>query len=69
MKDSILEVKDKIEIKGKTEDILVKQLKSWERNMQETSNSIKTPKLRIMGIEGEDMQAKGICNIFNKIIT
>jgi hypothetical protein len=28
MKDSILEVKDKIEIKGKTEDILVKQLKS-----------------------------------------
>jgi hypothetical protein len=24
--------------------------------------------LRIMGIEGEEVQAKGICNIFNKII-
>jgi hypothetical protein len=38
--------------------------------MQELSNSIKRPNLRIMGIEeGEEVQAKGICNIFNKIIT
>jgi hypothetical protein len=38
--------------------------------MQELSNSIKRPNQRIMGIEkGEKMQAKGICNIFNKIIT
>jgi archaeosine-15-forming tRNA-guanine transglycosylase len=38
--------------------------------MQELSNSIKTPNLRIMGIEeGEEVQAKGIHNIFNKIIT
>jgi hypothetical protein len=38
--------------------------------MQELSNSIKRPKLRIMGIkEGEEMQTKGIHNIFNKIIT
>jgi archaeosine-15-forming tRNA-guanine transglycosylase len=37
--------------------------------MQELSDSIKKPNLRIMGIEeGEDVQAKGICNIFNKII-
>jgi hypothetical protein len=38
--------------------------------MQEFTNSIKTPNLRIMGIEeGEEVQAKGIHNIFNKIIT
>jgi hypothetical protein len=36
--------------------------------MQELTDSIKTPSLRIMGIEGEEAQAKGICNIFNKII-
>jgi hypothetical protein len=33
-------------------------------------DSIKRPNLRIMGIEEvEEVQAKGICNIFNKIIT
>jgi predicted transcriptional regulator len=70
VEDRLSELKDKIEIKEKTEENLVKQLKSCERNMQELSNSIKTPNLRIMGIEeGEDMQAKGIHNIFNKIIT
>jgi hypothetical protein len=38
--------------------------------MQELSDSIKIPNLRIMGIkEGEEVQAKGIHNIFNKIIT
>jgi hypothetical protein len=38
--------------------------------MQELSNYIKRPNLRIMGIEeGEEVQAKGICNTFNKIIT
>jgi hypothetical protein len=38
--------------------------------MQELSNSIKTPNLRIMGIEeGKELHDKGICNIFNKIIT
>jgi hypothetical protein len=38
--------------------------------MQELTNSIKRPNLRIMGIEeGEEVQAKEICNIFNKIIT
>jgi hypothetical protein len=38
--------------------------------MQELSNSIKRPNLRIMGIEeGEEVQAKGIHNIFDKIIT
>jgi hypothetical protein len=38
--------------------------------MQELTNSIKRPTLRIMGIEeGEEVQAKGMHNIFNKIIT
>jgi hypothetical protein len=38
--------------------------------MQELIDFIKRPNLRIMGIEeGEDVQAKGMCNIFNKIIT
>jgi hypothetical protein len=34
--------------------------------MQELIDSIKTTNL---SIEGEEVQAKGICNIFNKIIT
>jgi hypothetical protein len=71
VEDIISELKDEIEIKEKkTEEIFIKQLKSCERNMQEFSNSIKRPNLRIMGIEeGEEVQAKGIHNIFNKIIT
>jgi chromosome segregation ATPase len=70
VEDRISEFKDKIEIKGKTEEILVKQLKSCERNMQELSNSIKRPNPRIMGIEeGEEVQANGVSNIFNKRIT
>jgi hypothetical protein len=59
---------NRIEIKEKTE-FLVKQLKTCEKNMQEPRNSFQRPNLRIMGIEeGEEMQAKGKCNIFNKII-
>jgi hypothetical protein len=40
--------------------MLVKQLKSCERNIQELTGSIKRPNLRIMGIEGEEAQEKGI---------
>jgi hypothetical protein len=36
--------------------------------MQELTNSIKISNPRIMGIE-EEMQAKAIHNIFNKIVT
>jgi hypothetical protein len=57
-----------MEIKGKSEELLVRQLKTCERNMQELTNSIKRLNLRIMSIEGE-VQAKGIHNIFNKIVT
>jgi chromosome segregation ATPase len=68
--DRISDLEDKMETKGKTEELLVKQLKTCERHIQALTNSIKRPNLRIMGIEeGKDMQTKGICNIFNKIIT
>jgi hypothetical protein len=57
-----------MEIKGKTEELLCKQVKIYEKNMQELTDSIKRPNLRIMGIEeGEEVQTKGIHNIFNKI--
>jgi chromosome segregation ATPase len=69
VKDRISELEDEMEIKGKTEELLVKQLKTCERNMQELTDSTKKPNLRIMGTEGEEMQANGIHNIFNKIIT
>jgi hypothetical protein len=65
----ISEPKDKTEIKGKTEELLVKYLKNCERNIQELTSSIKRPNLRIMGTEErEEVQAKGIYNIVNKII-
>jgi hypothetical protein len=38
--------------------------------MQELTDSIKRPNLRITGIEkGDEVQAKGMRTIFNKIIT
>jgi DNA repair exonuclease SbcCD ATPase subunit len=67
--DRISEFEDEMEIKGKTEEILVRQTKTCEKNMQELTDSIKRSNLRIMGIkEGEEVQAKGICNVFNKIV-
>jgi chromosome segregation ATPase len=70
VEDRISEIEDKMEIKGKTEELLVKQFKTCESTMQELTNSIKRSNLRIMGTEeGEEVQAKGIHNIFNKIIT
>jgi hypothetical protein len=63
-------LEDEMAIKGKTEELLVKQLKTCEKKIQELTNSIKRQNLRIMGIEeGEEVQAKGIHNIFNKIVT
>jgi archaeosine-15-forming tRNA-guanine transglycosylase len=57
-------------IKGKTEELSDKQLKTCEKKMQELTDSIKRPNLRIMCIEeGTEVQAKGMLNIFNKIIT
>jgi hypothetical protein len=38
--DRILELEDEMEIKEKTEELLFKQLKTCDRNMQELTNSI-----------------------------
>jgi hypothetical protein len=68
--DRISELENEVEIKGKYEELSDKQLKTSERNMQVRTNSIKRLNLRIMVIEeGDEVQAKGIHNIFNKIIT
>jgi hypothetical protein len=56
-----------MEIKRNTEELLIKQLKTYRRNIQELIDSIK--RLRMRGIEEEEVQANGINNIFNKIIT
>jgi hypothetical protein len=64
------ELEEEMVIKGKTEELLVKQLRTCENKMQKLTESIKRPNMRIMGIEeGEEVQAKGIHNIVNKIIT
>jgi chromosome segregation ATPase len=47
--DRISEHEDKIKIKENSEELLVKQLKTCERNMQELTDFIKRPNLRIMG--------------------
>jgi hypothetical protein len=48
-------------IKGKTEKLLVKQFKTCEKKIQELTDSIKRPNLRIMGIEeGEEVQEKEV---------
>jgi DNA repair exonuclease SbcCD ATPase subunit len=69
VEDRISELEDKMEFKGKTEALLVKQLKTCKRNMQELTDSIKRSNLRILGIQGEEVQAKGTRNIFNKTVT
>jgi chromosome segregation ATPase len=67
--DRISELEDEMTIKGKTEEQLIKQLKTCEKNRQELTDSIKRTNLRIMGIEEEEVQAKGMSNIVNKILT
>jgi Mg2+ and Co2+ transporter CorA len=42
--DRISELENKMEIKGTTEELLVKQLQTCERNMQELTNFIKRQK-------------------------
>jgi hypothetical protein len=39
--DRISENEGEMEIRGKTEELLLKQLKTFESNMQELNNSIK----------------------------
>jgi hypothetical protein len=53
VEDRISELKAKAEIKEKPEELLVKQLKSCKRNMQELMNSIKRSNVRIIGMKKE----------------
>jgi polyhydroxyalkanoate synthesis regulator phasin len=43
--DRISELEDEMVIKGKIEEQLIKQLKTYEKKMQELTNSIKRPNL------------------------
>jgi septal ring factor EnvC (AmiA/AmiB activator) len=45
VEDRISELEDKIEIKEKAEEQLVKQLKTCEKKMRELTDSIKRPNL------------------------
>jgi hypothetical protein len=66
--DRISQLEDTMVIKEKNQRT-IKQLKTCEKKQQLT-DSIKRPNMRIMGIEeGEEVQAKEMRNIFNKIIT
>jgi DNA repair exonuclease SbcCD ATPase subunit len=59
--DRISELEDKMEIKGKTEELLlVKQLKTCGKNMQELTDSIKRTNLIIMGTEEEEEEVQAI---------
>jgi hypothetical protein len=57
--DRISEFEDKMEIKGKTEELLVKQLKTCKRNMQELTDSIKRPNLRSWTLKKKRCKQKG----------
>jgi hypothetical protein len=47
--------------KGKTEELLVKQLKTCENKMQELTDSLKRPNMSIMGIEeGEGASKRNV---------
>jgi septal ring factor EnvC (AmiA/AmiB activator) len=49
--DRISDLEDEMAIKGKTEELLFKQLKTCEKKMQDLTDSIKRSNLRIMGNE------------------
>jgi hypothetical protein len=48
--DRISELENEMVIKWKTKELLFRQLKCCERTMQELTESIKRPNLRIMSI-------------------
>jgi chromosome segregation ATPase len=51
--DRISELKDEMVIKRKTEELLVSQLKTYERNMQELTDSIKDQTLKSGALKKE----------------
>jgi hypothetical protein len=52
-------------IKGKTEELLVKQLKTCKKKMQELTDSIKRPDLRIWALKKEKRCKQKECVIYS----
>jgi hypothetical protein len=68
VEDRITGFEDKIVIKEKVEKFLDKNTKELRKDYEKLC-SVEGPNLRTMCIEeGKEVQAKGICNMFNKII-
>jgi uncharacterized coiled-coil protein SlyX len=60
---------DKVEELNQTIKDHKRMLRKYEWDMQDIWDTIKRPNLQIMGIEeGEEIQTKGIDNLFNRII-
>ncbi|KAL6037201.1 hypothetical protein STEG23_016771 [Scotinomys teguina] len=68
MEDRISNVEDTIEEIDSSVKENTKSKKVIKQNVQEIWDTMKRPNLRIIGIEGEEYQLKGMENIFNKII-
>jgi chromosome segregation ATPase len=63
--DRISELKDEMVIKGKTEELLVKQLKTCEKKMQELTDSIKRPNLKSSALKKEKRCKQKECVIYS----
>jgi hypothetical protein len=63
--DRISELKNEMVIKGKTEDLLIKQLKTCEKKMQEFIDSIKRPNLRTWALKNEKRCKQRECVIYS----
>jgi uncharacterized coiled-coil protein SlyX len=60
---------DKVEELGQTVKDHERMLRKYKQSMQDIWNTMKRPNLQSMGIEeGEEIQTKGIDNLFNRII-
>jgi hypothetical protein len=69
MEERISGAEDFIENIGTTIKKNAKGKKILIQNIQEIQDTIRRPRLRIIGVdENEDFQLKGPANIFNKII-
>jgi hypothetical protein len=63
--DRISELKDEMVIKGKTKELLVKQLNICEKKMQELTDSIKRQNLRNMASNKEKRVKQKECEIYS----
>jgi hypothetical protein len=64
-RDRISELKDEMVIKGKTEQLLVKQLKTCEKKMQELTDTIKRPNLRSWALKKDKRCKQRECIIYS----